>query len=839
MSQITIGGFNYPYAQNGAFPYVSGTVELRIWFTGGPGTQFLDVDGNTIPYGSGTDFFKSVPCTVASNSITIPAFTIPATDNSSNISSVASAQFYVNGSPADFLFSGWIITSTLGTSIAFSALYTYNLAASIPYQLDPLYLQAPDVAALINIAVGTLNDASSTVKGRTKLDTDPIVATNPIAVGSNSLRLTGLENATVGIKVATQIEFDRAGSIFTEEAAPGAPTLAAGAAGNVDIGSHDYVVTFVTANGRTEAGTLANIVIAATTKQVNLTNVPTGSAFVTAREIWRSRALIPISAATNANPVEFTTSVNHGLTTGTTHTIAGATGSWTPVNGAFIITVTAANKFTIAVNSTTFGALTGTVTVDPKSYETDKYYLVGTIPNNTATTFTDNVADINLTPAGGLLANNSTAARVLIGAVPGGWIAQTNTAFGFRAGAFDETRFDANTGEYNTSVGARSGPVNSTGSFNTHIGYESGLANTTGLQNTNAGSQAGSNNATGMNNTMVGQAAGMNNLSSSNTAVGSFAYWNPQNATDNVAVGVNALRGGLLTTASQTVAVGVGAGFSLTTGNNNNFTGWNAGAATTTGGNNVANGFNALNTNNIGTDNTAIGTNALKGVASSANFNTAVGSGAGFSVTSGGSNALVGGNCGSSINTGTQNAGLGLQALNGTTSGGNNVGVGVNAGMTNGTGSNNTCVGASADVGSAALDHATAIGAGAVVSTSNTIALGRAGGNDAVVVPGSLNVTGNATVQGALNYAADGGGTDSYAITLSPAPAAYVAGMHIAFKANTANTGACSINVNGLGAKALKRGVSTDPPDNFIKSGSIVLAIYDGTNFQMIQPAAQ
>ena len=103
----------------------------------------------------------------------------------------------------------------------------------------------------------------------------------------------------------------------------------------------------------------------------------------------------------------------------------------------------------------------------------------------------------------------------------------------------------------------------------------------------------------------------------------------------------------------------------------------------------------------------------------------------------------------------------------------------------------------------------------------------------------TLQSTGNATIGGALNYAADAGATDAYAITLAPAPTAYTEGMVISFKANTANTGACSVNVNGLGAKSLKRGVSTDPGDNFIKVGSIVTAVYDGTNFQMLQPAAQ
>jgi hypothetical protein len=84
------------------------------------------------------------------------------------------------------------------------------------------------------------------------------------------------------------------------------------------------------------------------------------------------------------------------------------------------------------------------------------------------------------------------------------------------------------------------------------------------------------------------------------------------------------------------------------------------------------------------------------------------------------------------------------------------------------------------------------------------------------------------------NYAADGAVTDAYTITLSPAPTAYTAGMVITFKANTANTGAATLNVNSLGAKTIKKNQSSDLGDNDILSGSIVTVVYDGTNFQII-----
>jgi hypothetical protein len=83
-------------------------------------------------------------------------------------------------------------------------------------------------------------------------------------------------------------------------------------------------------------------------------------------------------------------------------------------------------------------------------------------------------------------------------------------------------------------------------------------------------------------------------------------------------------------------------------------------------------------------------------------------------------------------------------------------------------------------------------------------------------------------------YAADAGANDTYVITLSPAPTAYTTGMLIHFKANTANTGACTLNVNSLGAKSIVNRYNTNLFNNQIKSGQIVSVVYDGTNFQVI-----
>lgn len=83
-------------------------------------------------------------------------------------------------------------------------------------------------------------------------------------------------------------------------------------------------------------------------------------------------------------------------------------------------------------------------------------------------------------------------------------------------------------------------------------------------------------------------------------------------------------------------------------------------------------------------------------------------------------------------------------------------------------------------------------------------------------------------------YAADAEASDAYAITVSPAPSAYAAGQRFLFKANTANTGAASLNVNSLGAKTIKKHTDQDLATGDIEAGSVVEVVYDGTNFQAV-----
>lgn len=87
---------------------------------------------------------------------------------------------------------------------------------------------------------------------------------------------------------------------------------------------------------------------------------------------------------------------------------------------------------------------------------------------------------------------------------------------------------------------------------------------------------------------------------------------------------------------------------------------------------------------------------------------------------------------------------------------------------------------------------------------------------------------------GALIYGGTSSGTNTITCSLTPAITAYVTGMVIRFVAGGANTGAATINVNSVGAKDIKKDVSSALVANDIVTGQLVTLVYDGTNFQLI-----
>ena len=81
-----------------------------------------------------------------------------------------------------------------------------------------------------------------------------------------------------------------------------------------------------------------------------------------------------------------------------------------------------------------------------------------------------------------------------------------------------------------------------------------------------------------------------------------------------------------------------------------------------------------------------------------------------------------------------------------------------------------------------------------------------------------------------------GGSGNAITVTLAPVITAYAAGQKFSFIAGAANTGGVTININGVGAKAITKVGTTALVANDILSGSLVEVEYDGTRFQLISP---
>lgn len=255
----------------------------------------------------------------------------------------------------------------------------------------------------------------------------------------------------------------------------------------------------------------------------------------------------------------------------------------------------------------------------------------------------------------------------------------------------------------NLFLGEGAGTSNS-GGPNSFLGTNAGFSNTSGFGNSFVGNGAGSLNTTGNTNSFLGSNAGaFNTTGSNNSFYGAYSGLNNDTGFDNAFFGYEA-------------------GRASTTGSFNSFFGNRAGYFNTTGGSNSYFGYAAGGGNSTGIANSMFGETA--GSSNTGGFNSFFGRASGPANTSGGDNSFFGSSSGQANTTGS-----------------NNTYVGVQAGFTNTTGSNNTTIGSKANVATGDLNYATAIGADAVVSSNNSVVLGR--NVDTVRIPGNLNVTGS------------------------------------------------------------------------------------------------
>ena len=85
-----------------------------------------------------------------------------------------------------------------------------------------------------------------------------------------------------------------------------------------------------------------------------------------------------------------------------------------------------------------------------------------------------------------------------------------------------------------------------------------------------------------------------------------------------------------------------------------------------------------------------------------------------------------------------------------------------------------------------------------------------------------------------IDYVIDTGAVDAHVMTLVPVLSQLIVGLPFTFKAITANTGAATLNIDGLGAKTIKKNYNQDLAAQDIKIGQMVTVIYDGANYQMV-----
>jgi len=460
-----------------------------------------------------------------------------------------------------------------------------------------------------------------------------VLSQSPLSIANGSITDLKLSNAEGDIKnrLSTYMAETAKKTVYTPVPdAATSPTATISAGGSVDTGTHNYIVTFVTADGETGFTALAptptTAVTTAGNNTVNLASIPLGATGTTARKIYRMSSLLPLRyyvlLATIAN------------NTATTYTDAAADASL-PTTGMQSKWNTTAGK--LFVGDTMAGYIGESNTLlGMRGLE-----LLTTGFDNTGMgmgVFSAMTSGYNNSAFGvnALLANTSGLNNTALGvhALQNSVSGSSNTAIGVYTLEFNVT------GEANVAIGVGSMLDNSSGSKNTAVGVNSLANNTIGIENVAIGMGALETNSIGLDNVAVGYNALHANTASGNTAIGYNALLNNTSGDNNVAIGLNSLQ--VNTTGYNNLALGSNSLKVSATGFNNTALGANSLLANIGGYNNSAIGLSALQSNISGSANTAIGINSLL-LATNSN-NTAVGFSSGSTVTTGTDNTLIGNN---------------------------------------------------------------------------------------------------------------------------------------------------------------------------------------------------
>lgn len=342
----------------------SPALTLRWWYN----TQFLDVDDVTVMAGGSTpnDFYLSFDCTVTNNVISVASGSIYTTldANVQNPQSITcSARFYSGNTPKDWLFTQWVVPAEAtypGGTITFPQLTIYNEGANTLVNPPTTYLTEAQTIAYFN-TLTTNNNASSTVKGITYLSTDPLSATNPIAVGKNDYSTT----ANLGVVMLSAAPVSATSPVAVSKTDMASTTNA----GLVTTTTSSTIVVSTNDSRITNAAdvTAANVFTSATgqsMKKLILPGSTSGSTTLVAPAVAGSVVLtLPPDAGTNGYVLQ-----TNGLGVLTWTAQTGGGGGGTPGGANTQVQWNNAGSFGGIVNATTDGTtltLTSPILITP------------------------------------------------------------------------------------------------------------------------------------------------------------------------------------------------------------------------------------------------------------------------------------------------------------------------------------------------------------------------------------------------------------------------------------------------------------------------------------------
>ncbi len=325
-----------------------------------------------------------------------------------------------------------------------------------------------------------------------------------------------------------------------------------------------------------------------------------------------------------------------------------------------------------------------------------------------------------------------------------------NVFVGYSAG------YSNTSGKYNVINGYKALYNNTSGNYNVASGYKALFSNTTGYNNIAGGAYSLKNNTTGNFNISYGNNTLYNNTTGSyNTGYGYNALYSNTNGYSNTAIGISSLHDN--TNRSNLVAVGDSALFHNGTGvvndddaTANTAVGSKALYSNTTGYRNTATGYKALYSNTTGTYNAAFGKNALFSNDNGDN-NTAFGTDALLQNVHGDDNTGIGYSA-LRNNLSSRNLAIGEQSLNYNTIGHDNSAGGYISLFNNTEGNNNSAFGSYALYSNTSGDYNTALGYRAYYTGTNLDNSTAIGYNASITANNQIRL-GNSSVTSIGGYA--------------------------------------------------------------------------------------